>query len=139
MIRMRVSKGVGVSLSGIVLILALGAFQIPAALHSANPGLWEVAGVPGSKSPVKECVADVTALAQFEHRHKSCTRNVVSSTSSSAVIHYSCGGSDFGESRVTVITPRSMRIETQGISEQLPFNYVLQARRIGECASASAH
>jgi len=32
-----------------------------------------------------------------------------------------------------LITPRSIRIETQGISDNLPFNYVIQARRVGDC------
>jgi hypothetical protein len=41
-----------------------------------------------------------------------------------------------------VITPRSLRISTQGISDNLPFNYLLQARRVGECpekATAARH
>lgn len=132
-------KGVASIGAGIGMILALGAFQAPAALHQASPGLWEIAGIPGSKSPLHECFADVMVLAQFEHRHRNCSRNVVSDSGNTTVIHYSCSGGDFGDSRLTVITPRSMRIETQGISQQLPFNYVLQARRIGECASAAAH
>jgi hypothetical protein len=37
-----------------------------------------------------------------------------------------------------LITPRSIRIETQGISGDLPFNYVLQARRVGDCANRQA-
>ena len=60
----------------------------------------------------------------------------------STVIQYSCPGGGFGRSTLTMITPRSLRIETQGISDNLPFNYVLQARRVGDCparASASAH
>ena len=136
---MRNLNGIAGALAGILLILVLGAFQLPSALSGASPGMWEIAGAPGAKGAVRECVADVLTFAQFEHRHKNCSRNIVSSGSSTAVIHYSCSGSDFGESRLTVITPRSMRIETQGISEQLPFNYVLQARRVGDCASASVH
>ena len=37
-----------------------------------------------------------------------------------------------------MLTPRSLRIETQGISDSLPFNYVLQARRVGDCAKSAA-
>jgi hypothetical protein len=37
-----------------------------------------------------------------------------------------------------VITPRALRISTQGISDQLPFNYVLQAHRIGECQKSAS-
>jgi hypothetical protein len=57
-------------------------------------------------------------------------------------IEYSCGGAGFGHSEVTVITPRSLRIATQGISDGLPFNYVLQARRVDDCpknASVTRH
>ena len=116
-----------------VAALALIAAQRPAALAQTSPGLWEIDGVPGARAPARECVADVTALAQFEHRAKPCRRNVVSDGPSSAVITYTCAGSEFGRSKMTVITPRSLRIETQGISDNLPFGYVLQARRIGDC------
>jgi hypothetical protein len=136
---MRWVKGVAVLGAGIGLILALGAAQHPSALATLSPGMWEIGGIPGARTPLHECFSDVMALAQFEHRHRNCTRNVVSDSGNTTVIHYSCSGGDFGDSRLTVITPRSMRIETQGISQQLPFNYVLQARRIGECASASSH
>ena len=114
------------------------AAQRPAALAQTAPGLWEIAGLPGAKTPARECVADVTALAQFEHRRKSCQRNVLKDGPSSTVIHYSCAGNEFGRSTMTVITPRSLRIETQGISDSLPFAYVLQARRVGDCTKTSS-
>ena len=62
---------------------------------------------------------------------------MISDSESQTVIEYSCGGGGFGRSKVDVITPRSLRIETQGISDNLPFGYVLQARRVGDCAAAS--
>jgi hypothetical protein len=114
----------------------------PSALANVSGGLWEVTGAPGVNAPVRQCVADVLALAQFEHRGKNCSRSVVSDRDGSEVISYSCGGAGFGRSQVDVITARSLRISTQGISDQLPFNYVLQARRIGDCgktASSSSH
>jgi hypothetical protein len=58
---------------------------------------------------------------------------VISDDGSSTVIRYSCGGAGFGHSEIDVLTPRSLRISTQGISSGLPFNYVLQARRIEDC------
>ena len=110
----------------------------PKALAGATPGLWEIAGVPGVRTPARECVADPAALAQFEHRKQACSGRVLNEGESSAVIGYECGGREFGRSRVTVITPRSLRIETQGISGGLPFNYVLRARRVADC-STEAH
>ena len=114
----------------------------PAALADAAPGQWEIAGVPGAQGPARQCVADLVALAQFEHRSKTCSRRILSDTGSSAVVQYDCPAGGFGRTKMTVITPRSLRIETQGISDGLPFNYVLQARRIGDCPfkdSAAAH
>src|SRR5688500_17175821 len=100
-----------------LMAMALIAAQRPTALAQTAPGLWEIDGVPGARAPARECVADVVALAQFEHRAKSCQRNVVSDGPSSAVITYTCPGSEFGRSKLTVLTPRSLRIETQGISD----------------------
>jgi hypothetical protein len=110
----------------------------PAALANAPAGLWEIAGLPGSKAPRRECVRDVAVLAQYEHRGRSCSRTIVSDRGNIAVIDYDCGAGGFGRSKLTAITPRSLKIETQGISDQLPFNYVLQARRVGECSSQAS-
>jgi hypothetical protein len=110
----------------------------PAALTKAAPGLWEIAGLPGAQGPARECVGDVALLARFEHRGRSCSHKVLKTDESSALVDYNCGDRDFGRSKLTVLTPRSLRIETQGISEGMPFNYVLQARRAGECPAKAA-
>jgi hypothetical protein len=126
-------------------ILAL-AMTAPAALAAAQPsalakvsgGLWEISGAPGLRKPVQQCVADVLALAQFEHRAQNCTRNVIADGKRSTRITYDCGTAGFGQTDMEVITPRSLRISTQGISDQLPFNYVLQAHRVGECEKSAS-
>lgn len=132
----------------VILGLAIG---VPAAVFAAAPpsalakvagGLWEISGVPGASGPVRQCVGDVLTFAQFEHRSRTCARTVISDDGSSTVIRYSCGAADFGHSEIHVITPRALRISTQGISDELPFNYVLQARRVGDCeksASSPSH
>jgi hypothetical protein len=125
-----------------VAVVTLIAAQRPAALAVTSGGLWEISGTPGAKAPGRMCVADTFVLAQYEHRGQMCTRIVISDTPTAAVIHYTCAGGGFGRSKLTLLTPRSLRIETQGISENLPFNYVLQARRVGECGprqSAARH
>jgi len=109
------------------------------ALAQAQPGLWEISGVPGAAYPLRQCVADIAVLARFEHRAKACNARPVRDGGNSTVIDYNCGTAGFGHSDVTVVTPRALRIDTQGISGGLPFNYVLQAHRIGDCPSASRH
>ena len=110
--------------------LLAGASQ-PASLATAQAGLWEVAR-PGAP-PQRLCVADPAALAQLEHRAGKCTRSLLRQAGSAATVHYTCTGGDFGHSSLTVLTPRSMRIETQGIAGNAPFKYVAQARRVGNC------
>jgi hypothetical protein len=131
-------------------VVILAVVAAPAALAAATPialekvagGLWEVSGAPGAQVPVRQCVQNVLTLAQFEHRTRTCSRTVLSDDGASTVVTYSCGPGDFGHSEIKVITPRALRIATQGISDELPFNYVLQARRVGDCtktASSSSH
>jgi hypothetical protein len=58
---------------------------------------------------------------------------VLSQTEKMTLIDYKCINGGYGQTKITVLTPRSLRIETQGISANLPFNYKIQARRIGDC------
>lgn len=118
--------------SGAGLLLALGAARPPALLTGIERGMWEVTGVPG-RAAQRLCLAEPFVLAQFEHRSASCEREIVRDTRSVAEVHYRCSAAGFGRSTITVLTPRSLRVETQGISGGVPFNYVLQARRVGAC------
>jgi hypothetical protein len=113
------------------LLLALAAAAGPSALSQAEGGLWEVAR--SGVAPVRQCVAKPATLAQFEHRNSTCTPTLVRDAGTTATIHYTCTGGGFGHSNVTVLTRRSLRIETQGISNGAPFKYVFQARRVGNC------
>lgn len=110
----------------------------PSALAQAQPGLWEISGAPGTSSPVRQCVSEIALLARFEHRANACSAKVLKDAASSTAIDYECGGAGFGHSEIDVITPRALRISTQGISGGLPFNYVLQARRVDDCSKPPA-
>lgn len=116
--------------------LACAAFAAAQAsvLAQVQPGLWEISGAPGAHIPVRECVGDIAALARFEHRSSNCTSRVLKDSGNSTEIEYSCPGAGFGHTQIDVLTPRALRISTQGISGGLPFNYVLQARRVEDCA-----
>ena len=98
-----------------------------------GPGEWEVSKTSGGASE-KLCLTDAAMLMQWEHRTRQCSRSIDTSTLDRAEVHYSCVGGGFGTSRVEVLTPRSIRVQTQGIADGLPFGYVINARRIGFCA-----
>ena len=126
------------TLAGTAAMLTLAAARQLAALSGAQPGLWEISGTPGSFAPIRQCFMDIAVLARFEHRMRTCNHTVLRDGVSSTTVNYSCGGAGFGRSEVNVITPRSLRISTQGISDGMPFNYVLQARRVDDCPKATA-
>jgi hypothetical protein len=71
--------------------LSLAATPAPKALATISGGLWEISGAPGASAPIRQCIADLSLLAQFEHRGRNCSRDIVSDQSGSTVIHYSCG------------------------------------------------
>ena len=112
---------------------AIAAAAVPRALSPALGGLWEVSRSASGHNPTRICVATPDLLAQFEHRQERCARNVVSDSGSVTLISYNCPSGGFGQSKMTLITPRTLRIDTQGIAGNLPFHYQLHARRIGSC------
>ncbi len=122
----------------IAIALLAGAASPPRALAPAVGGLWDVSRTADGHNAQRICVASPEVLAQFEHRAERCTRVVVSDAGTSAVIHYTCPAGGFGNSKVTLVTPRSLKIDTQGISEGLPFHYQLYARRVGTCGTPLA-
>jgi hypothetical protein len=136
MIKPRLVTGNGkfasIGLAGAALLLTLAAAQRPASLGAVEGGLWEVDPLgPGARPKI--CAADPMVFASYEHRGKTCTRVVISDGPNGAVIHYTCTGGGFGRSTVKALTPRSLRVETQGIADNAPFQYVFQARRVGAC------
>jgi len=108
---------------------------VPRALAPAAGGLWEISKNAAGREPTRLCVPSPDVLAQFEHRQSRCTRSVVRNSGNVAEIHYTCADGGFGRSEVTLVTPRSLTIDTQGISGGLPFHYKLYARRTGDCES----
>jgi hypothetical protein len=130
---MRSSVRIGLVATVTMSASLLVAATVPRALAPASGGLWEVSQSATGHDPTKVCVPSPEVLAQFEHRQGRCTRKVVRDSGSMAEIHYTCADGGFGRSDVKLITPRSLTIDTQGISGGLPFHYKLYARRTGDC------
>ena len=122
-----------IGLVGLLTVAAATAASVPRALAPAMGGLWEVSRSATGHNPTRICVASPDLLANFEHRQQRCTRTVVSDSGTETLISYNCAGGGFGQSKMTLITPRTLRIDTQGISDNLPFHYQLHARRVGGC------
>src|ERR1044072_4423384 len=112
-------------------LVALTAAVRPAVFSQAAGGLWEISRSDGGRRNI--CIPDPVVLAQYEHLKARCSRDVIRDRVGHAEISYTCAGGGFGQSKVEQLTPRSVRIETQGISGDAPLHCVLQARRIVNC------
>ncbi len=118
--------------AGAALSVVLAGASTPSVLSQISSGLWEISR-KGSSSATRLCLAEPLLLAQVEHRTAKCTRTVLRNDGASAVIDYNCADAGFGHSKISMLTPRSVKIETQGIADYAPFGYIVHARRIGNC------
>ncbi|MEQ7872429.1 hypothetical protein ABDK56_00265 [Sphingomonas sp. ASV193] len=112
----------------------LTAGSSPGALAGVDGGAWEVGKSADGHDATKVCIADPMQLAQWEHRGGRCSRVVLSDSGNKVVVQFTCADGAFGRSDIEVLTPRTLRIATQGISGGYPFQYTLHARRDGACA-----
>ena len=122
--------GAALALFGVALVAAA-----PRALSPASGGLWQVAYSAKGPPQVNVCIADPVMLGQWEHRGERCSQTILSDQGNRMVVSYTCTGGGFGRSELSLLTPRTIRVATQGISAGGPFNYVLHARRAGNCPS----
>lgn len=108
------------------------------ALAGLQRGLWELRelGTPTPSAPHSICVSDPALLLQLQHRDAACSRLVLENEPRSATVHYTCAAGGFGRTTLRVSSPSSVRIETQGIDRDRPFDYVTEAHRKRSCSRA---
>jgi hypothetical protein len=126
-------------LAGLTLVGATPAApKPPRALQGVAPGLWEVSRSATGHGGRRMCVANVADLAAGGHPGESCRRTVLMDRPGVLVLDLVCSGGDTGRSRISVTTPRSIKVELQGIHSGLPFNEALYARRLGACPRSAS-
>lgn len=123
---------VAVALGGAA-VIAASAPPRPAVLARIQPGLWNLRTVD-SPAPVRAlCVADPSVLIQLRHPNTACTRFVLDDSASTGTVHYTCPGAGHGQTTIRLETSALIHIDSQGISENAPFNMQIEARRVGPC------
>ncbi|MBX3594099.1 hypothetical protein [Sphingomonas sp.] len=119
---------VGAAVAGLTAAAQSGGL---AALGRIERGEWQLRDREGGTRSI--CISDPQVMLQLEHRGVTCSRFVVENTPLGGRVTYSCPGIGNGDTRITVETPRLVRIETQGVSRGLPFTYEYEGRRTGPC------
>lgn len=105
-------------------------------LAGVKPGLWEVSRTARGDRAARVCLKEVAQLATYAHDPARCSRTVLRDRPGMVVMELSCGA-DFGRSTLSVTTPRSLKLATQGIRRGEPYDRTYYARRVGECGRTS--
>lgn len=128
--------------NGIAVAVAILAFAAPASgggqsltmLDELDSGRWEVRLRDGGSVPERMCVDSGRRFIQLRHQAENCERFVVQDGASDVTVQYTCRGRGYGRTHIRRETNRLVQIDSQGISQGLPFEFTAEARRVGDCA-----
>ena len=105
----------------------------PTVLPGVQPGLWEVSRDATGRGARRGCISDMILIGTYAHAGDRCTRTVLVNSPRRLLMALDCGQGEFGRSEITVTTPRSLKIDTQGFRGGEPYDFSVYARRVGEC------
>lgn len=105
-----------------------------AALSQIEPGQWALTSTGGQARSI--CLGDPRVLLQLQHNGVACSRFVIANDKAVTVVHYTCPGAGHGRTQVKVETSRLIQIQSQGISNNAPFDWAMEGRLTGACTSA---
>lgn len=107
-------------------------------LTQLDGGRWEVRMRDPALPSEQICIQDGRQLIQLRHRRQTCERFVVADEPNHVTIHYTCRGNGYGRTHVRRVSDRLVEIDTQGIADGLPFNFVAEGRWLGAtCGTGS--
>lgn len=104
-----------------------------AMLDQIESGRWEIRLRDGSRRSYPICVGNGRQLIQLRHESLSCDRLVVDDHADAVTVQYTCRGRGYGRTTIRRETNRLVQIQTQGIAEGLPFEFMAEARHTGAC------
>ena len=120
--------------------LLCGAATAPAiqAFGRIQPGAWTLHAVDNSAPDQKLCIDDAYDLIQLRHPGAACSRFVLTNDPATATVHYTCNGAGYGRTTITVESGQLIRLQSQGLANQSPFEVTLEGRRAGACEAPRA-
>lgn len=103
-----------------------------AMLDRLQPGQWELRDRSGSDVR-RLCVSSGRKLIQVRHFGETCQSFIVQDTPGEVTVQYTCPGTGNGRTRIRFENQALAQVESQGIARGLPFEFVAEARRVGDC------
>ena len=104
-------------------------------LDHIEAGRWELRERNAPSAVQSLCVNNGRRLIQLRHPGAACESYVVDDSPNDVTVQYTCRGRGFGRTHIRRETGRLVQIETQGIAEGFPFDFVAEGRRVADCAS----
>ncbi len=126
--------GIAASIAAASLLAGPGEAQSNALamLSGLSKGEWTIRFRDGAPSR-KICVRNGDELIQLQHSDRNCSRFVVEDSAAQVTVQYTCRGNGYGRTNIRRETASLVQIESQGISEGLPFQFTAEGRRTGTC------
>ena len=103
------------------------------AFGKIQPGAWTLHAFDRSVPDQKLCINDAYDLIQLRHPGATCSRFVLTNEPANATVHYTCNGAGYGRTSIKVESGQLIRVESQGLVNQSPFQVSLEGRRTGAC------
>jgi hypothetical protein len=108
-----------------------------AALRGIEPGQWQLTVRDDATAPPRlVCVGNPAVFLQLRHPHQSCATLVIADDPNSATVQYNCPATGHGRTTINVDGPRALRIDTQGVTNEGPFDAAYAATRVADCSVA---
>jgi hypothetical protein len=96
-------------------------------LNSLDRGMWQLRGIGGTPSKAaasKICLGETARLIQIQHGEATCSRFIVRN---------SCKGLGQGLTTIRKESSKLIQIDSQGIKDNAPFSFSVEARHAGSC------
>lgn len=129
-------------------LLVGGGLAAAAALWLTAPGLAQDNGLKmlgtlakgewtikqrGGTPDRKICVKSGAELIRLMHRESGCNQFVVEDGAARVTVQYTCPGNGYGRTSIRRETAALVQLESQGIHDGMPFQFLAEARRTGPC------
>ncbi len=106
-----------------------------AMLDQLDSGKWELRLRDGRTVVERLCIDNGRRFIQLRHPEPTCERFIVDDQPGQVTVQYTCRGKGYGRTHIRRETNRLVQIDSQGIAEGLPFEFIAEARRVGDCSS----
>ena len=129
-IRAMWAAGIG----GLILaaVPALGAGPQLGMLDQLAAGSWEMRNRSGAVIQ-RICFPHGRQLVQLRHPGPPCDIYIIADQPNEVVVQYTCRRRGYGRTHIRRESNRLVQMDGIGIDDGLPFEFVFEARRVGDC------